>query len=81
MGGETPFFLVRDLGQDVPHKMHLATLPGSSQELLFHRGLDAGNGKLNSQGHGKQFSHGLGKWNSHRPGTPVRLGKTLQERE
>ena len=70
----------------------LRGLPGASPGLDYSTtSLDRvyGNGKLNSQGHGKQFSHGHGKqkshppgkWNSHSLGTPVRLGKTLQETE
>ena len=52
MRRKAAFFLMRDLRQDVPHKMDLATLPGSSQELLFRRRLDAaGMGVRNAQPH------------------------------
>ena len=34
-------FPVRDLGQDIPHEVDLAALPGRAQPLLLHRGLDA----------------------------------------
>ena len=63
----------------------------TAETLVLFPTLDSkdGNGKLNSQGHGKQKSHGRGKQKSHASGewishlwaTPVRLEKTLQERE
>lgn len=84
------FYKVKSIGKEEDEGGEI--LPGSLLCLSTGkktRFAPAGNGKLNSQGHGKQISHGRGKqkshapgkWNSHSPGTPVRLEKTLQERE
>ena len=44
MGREAALLLVRDLGQDVPHEVDLAALPGGAQPFLPDRGLDPGVG-------------------------------------